>query len=92
MVKASITTFDNEFDMTERDLDEIFIKESNEHDNCFIWDVADRSKAYNSFLLSKNNRSKIVCSVSFYRSSISNKYLPRPTFKRLLLDNSETPH
>lgn len=77
------TTFDNEFDLTERTLDEIIVKETYSKDKCIIWDSSDRSKAYNSFVLSKNSRSKTICEIAFHKSSKTDKYLPRPTFKKI---------
>ena len=85
------TTFDNEFDLTTRDLNDIVIKETFNKDKCCIWDINDSNKVYNSFILSKNTKSKIICEIAFYRSSKTNKYLPRPTFKKLLI-NGETPN
>lgn len=78
-------TFDHEFDLTERDLNEIIIKETNNEDNCYIWDRDDDSKAYKAFVLKKNKQSKILCEITFYKSSKTDKYVPRPTFKRVSL-------
>ncbi len=80
------TTFNNEFDLTERNLDEVIIKETSSKDNCIIWDKKDSTIAYNRIVLSKNSQSKIVCELSFYKSGTTNKYIPRPTFKRLALN------
>lgn len=79
-------TFDNEFDLVERDLNEIEIKETYKKDKCIIWDKEDENKAYSSFILKKNSQSKTVCEISFYKSSNTDKYVPRPTFKRVSLD------
>ena len=80
---ASTTTFDNEFDLTERNLDELIIKETYNKDKCIIWDKKDPTIAYNSIVLSKNSKSKNVCELSFYKSRTTGKYIPRPTFKRI---------
>ena len=77
------TTFDNEFDLTERSLDEVVIRETYKKDKCFIWDKNDQTKSYNRFVISKNSQSKKVCEITFYKSGQTNKYLPRPTFKRI---------
>ncbi|WP_409028832.1 Shedu anti-phage system protein SduA domain-containing protein [Gracilimonas sediminicola] len=79
-------TFDNEFDLVERDLNEIIIKETYKKDKCIIWDKEDENKAYSSFVLKKNSQSKTLCDISFYKSSDTGKYVPRPTFKRVSLD------
>jgi hypothetical protein len=89
MLFTKENTFENEFDLTYRELNEIHIKETYSRDSCFIWDVKDSSKSYTSFILSKNSLSKIVCVLNFHKSSQTNKYLPRPSFKRLSLDGTE---
>jgi hypothetical protein len=86
MPLRSATTFDNEFDLTERSLDEVIIKETNSKDKCLIWDKKDSTTAYNRMVLSKNSQSKIVCELSFYKSGKTNKYIPRPTFKRIAVN------
>jgi|8_EtaG_2_1085327.scaffolds.fasta_scaffold17245_3 hypothetical protein len=79
------TSFNNEFDLTERTLDEVVIRQNSYKNNCFIYDKSNSSKVYSTFILKKNSRSKIVCEISFYLSSETDKYLPRPTFKRVLI-------
>ncbi|MFT7001056.1 MAG: hypothetical protein ACJAVW_002079 [Spirosomataceae bacterium] len=82
MLRVNDTTFNNEFDLTERSLSEIIIKETFSRDNCIIWDYVDTSKAYNAFIIAKNSRSKTICEIAFHKSSKTDKYLPRPTFKK----------
>lgn len=77
------TSFDNLFDLIERDLAEIQIKETNAKDKCIIWDLADTDKAYNSFLISINTKSRTICDISFHKSSKTEKYLPRLSFRRI---------
>lgn len=83
MALGTGTSFDNLFDLIERDLAEIEIKETNAKDKCIIWDLADTDKAYNSFLITQNSRSRTICEISFHKSSQTAKYLPRLTFKRI---------
>src|SRR5690554_4243936 len=78
--------FNNEFDLTKRDLDEIEIRETKDKMNCYIWDQNKSETAYNRFILDKNSQSKVICKISFHKSSDTGKYLPRPIFKRLSLD------
>lgn len=89
MIFSQVNTFENEFDLTCRELNEIHIKETNNKDKCYVWDVNDVSKAYSSFVLSKNSQSKIICIINFHKSSHTNKYLPRPIFKRVNLDGTD---
>lgn len=74
--------FKNEFDLTSRTLDEVEIRETSKGDNCFIWDRRKSDTAYDSFILTVNSQSKTICELKFYKSSKTNKYLPRPTFLR----------
>lgn len=83
------TTFNNEFDLTERDLSEISIKETFNKSNCYIWDTKNTSIAYNSFVLTKNSKTKTICELNFNKSSETNKYLPRIKFKRINLEGLE---
>lgn len=78
-------SFDNAFDLTSRKLSEIIIKETFDKDKCLIWDANDSNKVYNSFILSKNSQSKIICEISLFKSSETGNYIPRPTFKRISL-------
>lgn len=77
------TSYDNLFDLINRDLAEIEIKETNAKNNCLIWDLSDKHKTYNRFLIAENSRSKTICKISFYRSSKTKKYIPRLVFKRI---------
>jgi len=50
MALGTGTSFDNLFDLIERDLAEIEIKETNPKDKCIIWDLADSDcKSSNNF-------------------------------------------
>ncbi|SER09736.1 Shedu anti-phage system protein SduA domain-containing protein [Neolewinella agarilytica] len=89
MILQNLTTsFDNEFDFINRDLSEIEIRETHAKDKCVVWDISDPQKSYNCFLLAKNTQSKIICDLTFHKSSTSKKYLPRPVFKRVSLDGN----
>lgn len=83
-----IPTFDNQFDLINRDLAEIEIKETFSKDNCIIWDLDNASKAYNNFLISQNSKSRTICEISFYKASSTKKYLPRLSFKRIAKDGN----
>jgi len=85
-ISTESATFDNEFDLTCRSLNEIVIRETANQDNCFIWDKRDSSKAYNRFILAKNSQSKTIFEISFYESNRLKKYIPRPIFKRVSHD------
>lgn len=78
-----ITTFDNEFDLINRKLDEIELKETYNNDKCVIWDIKKNNVAYSSFKISENSQTKTICELVFYKSSKTGKYLPRPIFKKI---------
>lgn len=82
-------SFDNVFDLVTDDICHLEIKENYNKDMCFIKEKNDDTKYYNSFILDKNSRSRIICSVVFYRSSKTNKYLPRLLFKKTDLNNTQ---
>jgi hypothetical protein len=84
-----IVSFDNEFDLTTQDLSLLAIKENYGKDNCIIWNSNDGTKAYSTFIIAKNSKSKIFCNITFYKSSQTEKYIPRPTFKRTKLNGEE---
>lgn len=86
MEKGSNKIFENEFDIAERNLDEIEIKETSDKKNCYVWDKHIAETAYTTFILDKNSRSKIICELSFHKSSVTDKYMPRPVFKRISKD------
>ncbi len=88
-MKIPTPSFKNEFDLTTSDLKEVVIRENFDKDNCFIWDAQNNLKAYNAFVMSKNSRSKIVCEVSFHKSSETHRYIPRLTLCRLSHDGEE---
>ncbi len=76
------TTFDNVFNLVKDDLSKLEIKENFAKDNCLIHDKSDINKYYNAFIIQDNPKTKIICEVSFYRSSITSRYIPRLTFKK----------
>lgn len=88
-MKIPVPSFTNEFDLTTQDLTGVVIRENFDKENCFIWNARNNLIAYNSFVLSKNSRSKTVCEVSFHKSSATHRYIPRLKFCRLSLDGLE---
>jgi hypothetical protein len=77
------TTFDNTFNLVTGDISKIEIKENHDHKNCLIRDRISHSTYYKTFILDENTKTKIVCDIAFYQSSITSKYLPRLTFKKI---------
>ena len=80
------TTFDNIFNLVTGDIGKIEIKENYDHNNCLIRDKISTTTYYKTFIIDENTKTKIVCDISFYPSSVTYKYLPRLTFKKI--DNS----
>ncbi len=77
------TTFDNTFNLVTGDISKIEVKENYDQKNCLIRDKISHSTYYKTFILDENSKTKIVCDVAFYPSSITSKYLPRLTFKKI---------
>ena len=76
------TTFNNVFNLVRDDLSRLEIKENSSHDNCLIHDKSNTFKYYNAFIIQDKPKTKIICEVSFYRSSITSRYIPRLIFKK----------
>lgn len=81
MIVKSIS-FDNTFNLVKDDISDLEIVESTKKDNCLIRDKNNTSRYYKNFILDENTRTKILCSIGFYPSSKTNKYLPRIIFKK----------
>lgn len=89
LIKVSEPTFDNIFDLIDESVDQLEIKENHNKDKCLIKNKNTDNIYYNAFILDKNSRTKILCYVTFYRSSQTGKYLPRLTFKKVDLESRE---
>lgn len=80
LVKIQEPTFDNIFDLVDEDIDQLEIRENYNKDKCLIKNKNNDSLFYSGFILDKNSKTKILCLVTFYRSSKTSRYLPRLTF------------
>lgn len=90
LISASINpSFNNTFNLLTDDISRLEIKENYHKDKCLIKEKNDDKKYYNSFILDENSKTRLHCTVNFYRSSKTDKYLPRLTFKKTDLDNIE---
>lgn len=77
--------FSNLFDINERDIDTLVIKENYSRDNCFVY---DNENIIGGFILIKKKNATTILRVSFYRSKQDGKYLPRLEFRKET-DNGE---
>ncbi|RYE34470.1 MAG: hypothetical protein EOP42_07340 [Sphingobacteriaceae bacterium] len=77
------------FDLINIDLMELEIIESPQKNNCFIRDKIVTTKYYSTFILDSNSKTKIVCIVTFYKSSQTGKFLPRLSFKKTDLNDKD---
>lgn len=82
-METSNNIFNNTFDLVKGDISTIEIKENFNQDNCLIRDKSNHSIYFKSFILDENSKTKIICDVAFFPSSITSKYLPRLTFKKI---------
>ena len=78
-MKSIPVEYEDYFDLTKCDINEVSIFENNAGNSCFI---SPRNKAhfYKGFKLTDNPKVNIYCELGFYKSSTTNKYIPRPTF------------
>ena len=74
------------FDIIENDLANLKIKESDDRKTCYIKD--ENNQCCSGFILYKN-KIMITCEITFYKSSKTNKFIPRLTFKKLDKDGNE---
>ena len=71
--------FSNLFDIENQDIAELVIKETLRKDNCFIY---KGSEIIGGFILINKTNVKTILKVSFYKSKVDNKYLPRLEFRK----------
>lgn len=71
--------FSNLFDIENQDIAELVIKETLKKDNCFIY---KGSEIIGGFILINKPNVKTILKVSFYKSKVDNKYLPRLEFRK----------
>ncbi len=71
----------NYFDLTKGNVDEISIYKTSGGGSCYIADVRSKTVIYDGFILNDKATVQTLCEVDFHPSSISGKYVPRPTFK-----------
>ena len=74
------------FNIIENDLANLKIEESDDRKTCYIKD--ENNQCCSGFILYKN-KIMITCEITFYKSSKTNKYIPRLTFKKLDKDGNE---
>lgn len=86
MLSISTPSFDNYFNISD-DFSTIEIKENYEKNNCFIQQIGS-AKFYKGFILLDNPQVKTVCEIQFYKSKVLDKYIPRPTFRKINKENN----
>ncbi len=70
-----------DFDLTKDDISTLEIIETNDKNNCYVRSKNTHTQ-YHSFVLAKNSRTIILCEVQFFKSKVTGKYIPRPTFRK----------
>jgi hypothetical protein len=71
--------FDNKFDLVYQNINDLIIREASNENNCFIY---LNSQIYNGFIISNKPKVKLILNVSFYKSNLDKKYLPRLEFRK----------
>lgn len=74
------------FDITNNDLTHLKIEKSDDEQTCYI--KSENNQCYSGFILYRK-RITISCDVSFYKSSKTDKYIPRLIFKKLDKNENE---
>lgn len=75
---------ENYFDLTKKDISEIRIGKLDNGTNCFIFDENNTHKIYAGFILCDGKLVQTLCTVSFYPSSETGKFIPRLEFRKFL--------
>lgn len=76
----NINPFSNEFNIVTQDISQLIVKENNNKDNCFI---QSGSTIYGGFIIIDKPTVKTICNVSFHKSKVDQKYLPRLEFRKV---------
>lgn len=84
---TSAPTFE-EFDMTSDDLSSLEIVERVGGGNCFVRSK-DGRHYYGSFVLDRNSETTTLCELQFFKSSSTDHYIPRPTFRKVKNDGTD---
>jgi hypothetical protein len=72
-------SFSDYFDIESQNIDALIIKETYSKDNCYIY---DDNKIIGGFILINKPSVKTLLKVSFYKSKVDDKYLPRLEFRK----------
>lgn len=77
--------FSELFNLKEDDLSNLVIKETNNKDNCYIYNIDNT--IIGGFILIDKPSVKTIVNVTFHKSSTENKYLPRLEFRKVNAEN-----
>lgn len=78
-IKDTSNPFSKLFEIDNQDIDNLVIKETFNRNNCFIY---LGSEIIGGFILINKQNVKTILKVSFYKSKVDNKYLPRLEFRK----------
>ena len=81
-VQFSTTPEFEDFDLINGDLSTLEIVEKSGGGNCFVRSK-DGQHYYGAFVLDKNRETTTLCDLQFYKSSTTDHYIPRPTFRKI---------
>ncbi len=80
-----IKPFSELYNLNENDLSNLVIKETNNKDNCYIYN--SDNTIIGGFVLIDKPSVKTIVNVTFHKSSTENKYLPRLEFRKVNAEN-----
>lgn len=84
---STAPTFED-FDLVNGDLSTLEIVEKSGGGNCFVRSK-DGQHYYGAFVLDKNRETTTLCDLQFYKSSTTDHYIPRPTFRKIKNDSTD---
>ncbi|MDD3740505.1 MAG: DUF4263 domain-containing protein [Bacteroidales bacterium] len=82
---SSNNPFSNLFDIETQNIESLIIKETYNKENCFIY---EGNMIIGGFIIVQKKKVKTILKVSFYKSKIDKKYIPRLEFRKVD-DNGE---
>jgi hypothetical protein len=84
----AVKPFSELFNLNENELSNLVIKETNNKDNCYIYNSSNN--IIGGFILIDKPFVKTIVNVTFHKSSSENKYLPRLEFRKVNKENNPT--
>ena len=86
MPARNSTAFTEQFNLAKSNLGNLFIRETQAKDNCYLID--NKGITYDGFIVVDKPSVKTLCKLTFYPSSLTGKYVPRLEFRKVKNDGT----